>query len=434
MTGTSPRVGRITAIAAWPGASAGLFRAVASSSLHRGAFGIMAAGLGGSVLGALGMALAARIYSPADVGSGLALMTTATFLGTVASLSMGTGLIRFLPSAADPRRLIVWAVALTVGLAIATGAIVTVLRDSWAPGFALLEDPIGQLAFIAAIVANSGMMLQDGFLIANRQGGAMAIRTIASGGVRMPILLVMTGFGATGILGSWLIATSLPVLVLLIRARPVARRAVAGASQTSRLEVLRFSSANYAIDVVIGLPTAVMPLLIVGLIGSAANAYYSLGLMAALVGYSIARAAGVSLMAESSYDAGSTRHNAGRALRFTLLLTVPMIAAAWVLAEPVLGVFGAPYASEGAWVLRILVASALPLAAASIYSSVCRSSGRLTELFAVSIAAGLLAIAIGAGLLSVVGIVGAAIAIFAWQTILAAVGLARLTRILAAAS
>ena len=413
-------------VAGRPSSLATLHAAI-STPLHRGALYIFGGAVAGNVLGAVAMLVAARLYPAADVGSGVALMAAAGFLSTVASLALGTGLIRYLPIAADRSRLVRFSVALTAAMSLGAGVVYLAGRGIWARGLPILDSPIFQVAFVLAIGASAAMMLQDGLLIAMRRSGLIAARSVESGVLRILALAGMTALGAFGIFGSWLVALAAPV------AHVAARRPSAGIGSASKSlaavpagEVVRYSAGNYFIDLVVSLPQTAMPLLIVALLGAAPSAYFSVGMLAALVGYTVSRASAASLQAESARCPESTLPNMTRALRFTLIQTIPLTVAAWVLAEPMLGLFGSAYAAEGAWPLRVLVASSLPLTVGSAYSAVCRARARLAELFMVSLAAAVLSLVVAIALIEPLGLVGPALGMLVWHSTVAAIGGVRL--------
>src|SRR4029079_10368195 len=72
---------------------------------------VMSAGVAGG-LGLVYWVVAARSYSPEDVGVNSAVISTMLLLSSIAQLNLSAGLIRFIPAAgASKRRLLAWAVA-----------------------------------------------------------------------------------------------------------------------------------------------------------------------------------------------------------------------------------------------------------------------------------------------------------------------------------
>jgi O-antigen/teichoic acid export membrane protein len=98
-------------------------------------------------------------------------------------------------------------------------------------------------------------------------------------------------------------------------------------------------------------------------------------------------------------------------LRFTLQMSfaigLTMSGGLFVLAVPVLGLFGQSYAEQSAWSLRILALSILPLIFRAHYVAICRVHGRIARaawLMAGSAALQVIAAAIGASLGGLTGV------------------------------
>src|SRR3954447_8844939 len=77
----------------WP------IRLAGSQSLAANSVALIATTLAGSAFGFLFWLLAARVYSPAQVGLGAAAISALTLLTTIGEMGLGTALIRFLPGA-----------------------------------------------------------------------------------------------------------------------------------------------------------------------------------------------------------------------------------------------------------------------------------------------------------------------------------------------
>ena len=87
----------------------------------------------GALAGFLFWSLAARLYRPQEVGVASAVISAAALLAVVASLGVGMGLIRFLPEARRPRRLLNSAFTLNTLVALLVAGVYLAGLPLWSP-------------------------------------------------------------------------------------------------------------------------------------------------------------------------------------------------------------------------------------------------------------------------------------------------------------
>ena len=87
--------------------------------------------------GFLFWSLAARLYQPQEVGVASAIISAVVLLAGVASLGVGAGLIRFLPEARRPRRLLNSAFTLTTLAALLVAGVYLAGLPLWSPSLAV---------------------------------------------------------------------------------------------------------------------------------------------------------------------------------------------------------------------------------------------------------------------------------------------------------
>ena len=391
------------------------------------------ANLGGNALGLAAVLVSTWLYSPAAVGGGMALIAAASLLGTMASLGLGTGILRFLPEAGvTARQLLVRLTTISALLSVLVGVGFVAGRSIWAENLPLIDTWAGAAVFVASVSANALAMLQDGLLLATRRSGLLSARTWGAGALRIVCLLPLVAAGTWGIFASWFASSGLSTAVAAVRIRVGSSGLHAGPATLpappATAQVVRFSLENYAVDLVSTIPASLMPLILIGALGEAPTAYYVVGALAGTVAATIARGATVALFAEGSRDQEQIAALSRRAILFAMALLVPVTAAALVLAEPVLAILGPGYAAEGTWNLRLQVLSALPATLVMVHLVILRIQGRLRTVFAITLLGSVVTVLLASALVESLGVSGGGLAILAGQLLMASVVARALTR------
>jgi hypothetical protein len=170
-----------------------------------------------------------------------------------------------------------------------------------------------------------------------------------------------------------------------------------------------FSVANYVSDSLLLTPGLILPLIVVGLLGSSDGAYFY---MAWFLGYMLNSASlslSMSLFAEGSNNPGALRVLSRNAVAAGLALAALGAAFLLLLADKLLLIFGRDYATEGAALLRIMALAALPAAVVNVYLGALRVAKRVGELMIIAGVVGITTVALSAALLPAMGLVGAGV-------------------------
>lgn len=338
-----------------------------------------------NVLGLLFWTVAARLYSAAEVGRDVALVSLMIEVSTLGQLDMANIVVRFLPAATgDRRRLVAKAYA---GAVVTSGllAAVTVLligRLSDHLQFLSLGTPIGVTVVIATALW-SIFAVQDAVLTALGAAHWVPIENAAFGVLKIGAVAAFAAAGvAYGPFLSFALAMTallLPVNALLFRrilpgAPPAPAEAVRGAV-FGRRQMLVFVAQDYAGSVLAAASLTILPLLVLGLLGSRSNAYFYLPLLIVLALDTLFANACTSLLAAGSTQVSRQPELARMMARRAAELLVPAVLLLGVLAPWLLRVFGTDYAEEATTLTRFLAIASIPRAAHSLYAALARFRG-----------------------------------------------------------
>jgi O-antigen/teichoic acid export membrane protein len=366
----------------------------------------------GSLAGFLFWGIAARLYRPEEVGTASAVLSAVALLSGIAGLGVGTGLIRFLPEARQPRRLLNTAFTFNTAAGLLVAGVYLVGLPVWSPSLAILRGrALYAAGFVAyAVAATLGGVVQMVFVARRQAGYALAQTGVVNGG-RLLLVALLAGMGAAGLVGSvaaaFVLAILLSLLVFLPRVeggylpRPdLAWRDLAA--------ILPYSVGNYVSGLLAQTSQLILPLLILEMLGPASSGYayiaWMLGSLLASPGVALASSA----FAEGSNAPGSLSAILSRATVLGLALTVAGAAVVALGAPWLLLLFGSGYAREGAALLRWLAAAAPLAALASLEFTRLRVEKRIGRLLLLSAAVAVATLGLAAALMPRYGIAASA--------------------------
>lgn len=332
-----------------------------------------------AVLGVLFWAIAARGYAPAEVGRGAAVISTATMLATLSNLSLGGMYERFLRLTGTR------AVALLSQGGLAAAGLSLVLSLGFllvGPGDRLFAHDWEIAVFPLLTVALSGFALLDGVLVGLRRATWAAGKNVAhavakAAAVAAAALVTGSGFvlplawaGTAALLGGGC------VLLVAWHLRTTAEYHRPPALPPTR-ELVSYFGGTYGIVVLGALPPLVIPLIVLTRLGSEVNAYFTVAwtifsaaslMLGTLIGPYLS-----AMAVPDGQEASLTR-------RFVLLVSGVAVAtgvALWLIAPPLLAIFGAGYSDQAVGLIR-LMAWVMPLSVVgSIYAGLARTVRRL---------------------------------------------------------
>lgn len=335
-----------------------------------------------SVLGLPYWVIAARRYSPTEVGTGAALVSSMLLLSSIATAGLKRSLIRFIPeSGPGARRLVSRTYALALASGCATAGVFVLGVSLWAPGLGVLHDePALALAFVVGVGAWGVFQLQDSVLVAVRRAWVVPLENI---GFSLAKIVLLVGLAAAvpmaGVYLSWAVPATIAVVVVnawLLKAAVTAPQ-VDGAVHPTRRELLRFAGAEHLASLLWHATMHVTPLLVLAVLGAAQNASYYVTTQIAYALYLVSSNVGDVLVAEGAIERRhlhrSLRRAAVQAGTFLLPgVVILVVGAPWILAA-----FGGAYRADATALLRLLALSAVPNTVVSLLVSVAHVRGRM---------------------------------------------------------
>lgn len=401
------------------------------SSLYVNSYYLMAANVVTAAFGFLYWTAAARLYLPAEVGLAAATISAIGLVAMLSVLGLDYAMVRFLPHAADPQGIINSSLTIGSGAALVLSTAFLAGLGVWSPALMPLRaNPLLAVSVVgAAIFTTSSSLLAGAYLARKRADLVLAQAAVFSISKVLLVLGLVVVAGGVGLIGAWMLGLALAVGCGLAFFLSRAEERRHGFVVTFKREVVNdmthFAFANYVSALLWSGPGLILPLLVINMMGPAANAHFyvawSVGGLIAMVPMAVSW----SLFAHGSHDSHLLEAETLAGAKFVLLLLVPAVAAVFLLGDKVLLLFGPSYSQEGLQLLRVLSLSTVPMAVNFLYFSVRRVQQRMGGVIVSTVWILIVTLGLSVLLLPRIGLLGAGVAWLVAQASVAALLLGR---------
>ena len=406
--------------------------------LMRNAYALMANTVVTGMLGLAYWLLAARHYTPADVGRASAAYSALNLLAGITALSLIGAMARFIPqSGSRTGRLIRLGYLASVLTAIAGSAVFLLFTGRPGTSYSELNGVRAGVIFTACVAIWALFTLQDGALIGLRNARWVTLENALFGVAKIALLLPLaTLIPHTGLYVAWMVpaALAVPLVNILIfrKLLPAHARQSGEQQPPSRNQVGRFLAGDVTGALMLLATVSLVPVLVAMFVVPGVNAYFYMAWTIGTTVDLLAANMALSLTVEGAFNPVRLAVHARAALRRILLILVPVAVATALLAPWILGLFGPDYARYGAPVLVLLAAATLPRTLTEIYLGALRAQSRTSLVALVQGARAVLVLSLTLALTNAMGILGAGVGVLASQLIMAVAVTPGLLRVLTA--
>ena len=412
-----------------------LWQSYKETALYANSFFLMVNSAAGSALGFVFWIVAARLYPAEAVGLGSAFLSAAGLLSFVATLGLGSGLIRYLPGNKSNASALVNSCLTLSSLAGLLAALIFIIGiPFWSPALSLIRDDLRfGVTFIALVVSGTLFSVLGDTYLALRRAEFSLVQGSLMGLLKLILVAVLSGlFGIFGVLASWTLAmTTIVVLGLflfLARLQPGYRPVPSLRREVSN-DMVHFSFANYVSLGLWSTPGWVLPLLVVKQLGSQVNAWFYMGWAMSGLLFAMSGAISTSLFAEGSRQDTNLARDIKKSLKLMVVLVLPAAALLMAAGSKLLLAFGQQYSREGAILIRVLAPSVVPLSLNLLYLAIARVRKRLGEVILITGALTVGILGLSYVLLPRLGIKGVGVACLVSHSAVALAGLPRFIRV-----
>lgn len=394
-----------------------LFQSLRSAPLLLNGYALIASAGLTSVLGVVFWMIATRLFTPAEVGFGAALISSMTTIGYFAQMNLGSVLNRFLPTVglgAGALVLKTYCAAATLAILGATAFALGI--GTFAPPLKILGEHSAAICwFVLSTVFWTVFALQDAALAGLRKSTIVPIENALYSIAKIVCLVVLTIWVLPppgGIYLAWTLPL-IPVVVivngLILRHAPVIGRSSDG-KEPDLKTIARFVGWDYSGSLALAAAFGLAPLMVLSAAGEAANAVYHIAWTITYSVYLIGRSMSVSLVTEGAADPARLRRLIADALCHTMPLIIGAVLTIMIAAPVLMRLFGQVYAEEGSQLLRVLILSCIPWAATTIFIAAARVRGQTRSVAIVQVGTLAVFVIVAAVLLPRFEVMGVALA------------------------
>jgi O-antigen/teichoic acid export membrane protein len=274
--------------------------------------------------------------------------------------------------------------------------------------------PVLIISFVLLSMATTQQIFNQQSYIAYRRSAFALVQGVVFAVLRFIPLFLLTGyFMDYKIFASWGIAT-LAAILTGISLIPVVQ---SGYKFIPRFDIglikklFSFSSQNYVAYLLWSIPDIILPLLVLNIVGVAANAYFYISWKIVMVLNFIGMGVSFALLAEGFSDKNNVDIHVKRSVKLLFLLIIPVAVVLVIFADKVLLLFGESYSMQAVTLLRILIFASIPLNYNWVYFSKKKLENKLKPVIALSGLIAVITLGMSVFLMPRIGIEGAG---YAW--------------------
>jgi O-antigen/teichoic acid export membrane protein len=326
-------------------------------SLVRNSFYLM---LSTGIMAVLGFAfwlIAARLFTPQEIGIATTLISAMTLISYIGLLGFNSTFIRVLPQSKTRSNDINTGLILSTSAAMLVAVVYILLVPVIAPSLSLIHDNLLYAAGFVLLVALSCVnLLTSSIFIAFRAAkyNLLIDGTIMSL-VKLALPFAFVGLGAYGLFAAAGTGAAAALIAsIFFLTTKFAYKPKLQIDKTTLKSVWQYSFSNYAANLLNIAPTLILPLVVLNHLGAAAAGYYYLGSMVANLLYTVVYAVSQSLFAEGSYADKGMRELLKRSTMVIAAIMVPAVTIIYFGASFMLGIYGQEYAKNATELLQLL--------------------------------------------------------------------------------
>ena len=330
-----------------------------SSPLVRNAIALMVSSGGTSGIGVVFWGVAAHLATVESIGRASAELSAMSLLAGLASLSLGSAFIRFLPVSGDQTRRFVarsYGACTSIALILASVYVATGLGHRFLP-----TDIAWRVLFVVVVAFWVVFVLQDAALTGLRATKWVPVENLFFGVGKLALLpLLIVLLPKQGIFLAWSAPVFFAVALVtryLFRTRIPEHEAASGGRSflPSGREIGSILAAQGATELVGIVSSMLMPLIVISRLGASANGHFYLPWAIAVASSLLIGNVLSSFVVEAAHDPSTIRLHVDRTVRLAMLILIPVVTLGVVLAPYLLRIFGATYADHGTTLLRLLL-------------------------------------------------------------------------------
>lgn len=362
-----------------------------------------------SIIGFFFWIIAAKLYTPQDIGITSAIFSSIALISMIGSLGLSRALIYYLPRDKNTDKIINSCLIINIISSIIFSVIFILGLKIWSPELALTLNNLTNIAifiFIGIAISISGII--GAAFTAGRRSSFQMIKESIYHLIKIFPLIFFVELGAMGIIISLCIGLIISIIIGFILLYKTWNFLPEVKLDPIVKNMMSFSAGNYVADIFYNVPRLILPILILNTLSANSAGYFYIAIMMATLLYGISQAISNSLLVES-YDEINFKNNINKAIRFNLIVLVPALLLIAIFGKFILGILNPTYAKNATTTMIILLLSSIPISLINIFNTVRNSQNRVSSMIKINAFIALITILLSMLLIKIMNIEGVAI-------------------------
>lgn len=309
--------------------------------------------------------MAARLYPIEAVGIATALVSSLNIIITFSRFGFDLSLIRFIQTN-DKKKVINTALAITTLAAFVIAIIYMIGIKIFSSSLIFIQQKEYAILFLVFVTTNSIVSITGVTFTAIRTSEHYFYQNILLAS-RVPLLIPMIFLGGFGIFGSMGLAYILAAVFAFLHLNKIIEFDFKIDNQFLK-DAFFFSSGNYLSNVFLTIPSMILPIMILGLVGEANAAKYYIAYAVGNLVLIIPESLSTSLFIEGSHGE-NLKKNTIRVVFTVYVFLIPAIIVIYLFGGYLLNLIGKDY-SGALDLLRIIVLSSIFIPISSLFVSI----------------------------------------------------------------
>jgi O-antigen/teichoic acid export membrane protein len=363
-----------------------IYRHFANDSLYRNSIYLILSTAVMAFFGFFFWIINARLFKTEQVGIATTLISILNLISSFTLLGLNNGIIRYLPTSDKKNQKINTSFTLVALVSAGMSLIYLIYINTFSPKLIFVRENIFfAMLFVLFIVFSSLNNILESVFIAYRSAKYILVKNTIFSIIKLALPIFLISLGAYGIFASVGIATVIALILgfifLIIKFNYLI-------NPTINTEVVKrmtkFSLGNYLAGFIGGVPTMVLPIIILDSLGAKFSAYFYMAMTIASLLYIIPTAISQSLFAEGSTTERELKKHLVKALKMNFSILVPAILVTFLFGKYILLAFGKQYSIDGFILLQLLAVSGIFISINTIFGSILKIKHKIKELVVIN--------------------------------------------------
>lgn len=397
-----------------------MLKSIYNDSLLRNSICLIMTNFSGLILGFFFWMIAARYYTPNDIGTVSVLLSSISLISMISLIGLPVSLTFYLPTyRKNANRIINTCMIIGVIISTIISLIFILELDILVPKLkSIFMDSEIIIIFIVTTIMTTVSLLMPGIFTAGKRSSFLMIKENIFGFTKIFSLILFTSFGTIGILLSWSIGLAIALIIGFFLMYKLWRYIPTLTFDPIIKNMASFSIGNYISGLFYSLPKLIFPIIIASLISTESAGYFFIAMTMAGLLYTIPQSITGPFLTESS-DKEKFWNNVNKSIKFTISLLIPGLLLFIIFGRFVLSIFNQNYADNSFATLIILSVTSIPLSLITIFVIVRNAQKRMMTTIKINGIVTVMTIVLSIPLMRIWNIEGAAIAYLIANTIVA---------------